>query len=109
MPVSTRARPCTPDRPIRQEADTQKKREFYRYYVDHVGYLPMTQIARDCNTTTTTAYRWLKLRDDYGSPSTRRTRKFAKRLGKQSSLSDKTCKILVSPSRNPVRDQTYEA
>jgi hypothetical protein len=69
----------------------------------------MRSICKATNTTSPpTGRRWLKQRDLLGSPAFRRTRKLSSRLGRKSRISDETCKILVSPSRNPIRDQ-YKA
>ena len=54
MPVSTRARPSTPDRPIHREADTEKKARFYLYWEEHGGILSNRQIAKDCGITAPT-------------------------------------------------------
>ena len=56
-----------------------------------------------------TGARWLKQRDKIGSPTHRKTRQRSKVLGRRSRVSKETCKMVVSPRRNPVRDQPYEA
>jgi hypothetical protein len=43
------------------------------------------------------------------SPAYQRLRKRSHRLGRPSRISQEQCQILVSPTRNPVRDQLYEA
>jgi hypothetical protein len=53
--------------------------------------------------------RWPDQRALYGSPAYRRTRKLSDTLGRRPTVSAETCKMLVSPSRNKVRDQQYEA
>ena len=56
-----------------------------------------------------TASRWLHQRDVLGSPAYHRTRRLSNKLGRRPIVSEEQCKMLVSPSRNPVRDQAYEA
>ena len=43
-----------------------------------------------------------------GSMAVRRTRQVSTKLGRPSKISKSTCKMLVNPRRNPVRNQPYE-
>jgi transposase len=56
-----------------------------------------------------TAHRWLRQRSLLGSPAYRRTRRLSKSLGRKPKVTKRDCRRLVSPSRNPLRDQQYEA
>jgi hypothetical protein len=103
-------RACTPPRPIEaKEFDTVKKTGFFRDYDRFHGKKTLAQISAENGTTDRTARRWLKQRCEIGSPAYRHTRKRSKVLGRRSRVSKETCKMLCSPSRNPVRDQQYEA
>jgi hypothetical protein len=108
MAPSTRSttRPSTPTKPRkRKEYDTIKKARFFDAYDDRKAGVSLRTIASEYAPSYTTAQRWLKGRTKLGSPALRRTRKLAKRLGPSPGVSLNTCKMLVSPSRNPVRDQ----
>ena len=91
------------------QADTIKKARFFNAWDARDTTKPMRSILEATDTTKPTALRRLKQRDELGTPALRRTRKLSDRLGRKSRISDETCKMLVSPSRNPVRDQLYEA
>jgi hypothetical protein len=56
-----------------------------------------------------TAQRWVQERKDYGSPANRRTRRMSKKLGRREKISPDQARMLVSPSKNPLRKQLYEA
>jgi hypothetical protein len=112
MAPSTRStrRETTPDQRSRgPEADTIKKTRFYNAYDSRYKDETLTAIAADCGTTQPTASRWLHQRSILGSPAYRHTRKISKRLRRRSKVTDEMYKMLVSPPRNPVRDQAYEA
>jgi hypothetical protein len=91
------------------EADTIKKSRFFNAWDTRETGVTVRSICKKTKTTTPTGRRWLKQRAQLGSPALRRTRKLSDRLGRKSRISEETCKMLVSPSRNPVRDQLYEA
>ena len=56
-----------------------------------------------------TVSRWLHQRDGLGSPAYHRTRKLSQKLGRRPIVSEEQCEMLVLPSRNSARHQTYEA
>lgn len=91
------------------EADIIKKTAFFHAYDTRQPGKSLAAIARECNTTSPSARRWLRQRTQIGSPVYRHTRKRATRLGRPPKLQESTFKMLVSPSQNPVRDQLYEA
>lgn len=91
------------------QAKTPKKSDFYGAWDRRASGETLKSICEATDTTTPTARRWLHQRDILGSPSYRRTRKLSDRLGRGSGISKETCQMLVSPSRNPVRDQDYDA
>lgn len=112
MAPSTRStfRPSTLPRPIRAcEANTIKRLSFFRAYDNRHEGENIRAIATAENITFRTANRWLQQRRELGSPAYRRLRKRSQHLGRASRISQEQCQMLVSPTRNPVRDQLYEA
>ena len=91
------------------QANTPQKSAFYGAWDARESGETLKSICDATDTTTPPARRWLHQREILGSPAYRRTRKLSNHLEKPSYVSDETCKKLVSPSRNPVRDQLYEA
>ena len=91
------------------EADTVKKSRFFNAYDERISHDSLRSISSDFGITHPCARKWLQQRDELGSPAYRSTRKRSKILGRQSRVSKEQCQMLVSPSRNPVRDQLYEA
>lgn len=91
------------------EATTRKRCHFFDYYDDNHHQMTVRHIAEVCGTNSPTARRWLRQRDLLGSAAYRRTRKLSKRLGRRPSVSISKAKMLVSPTRNPVQKQAYEA
>jgi hypothetical protein len=55
-----------------------------------------------------TGQRWLRERTSLGDIVLQRLCKRSTCLGRKSAISKEQCEILVSPSRNPVRDQLYK-
>jgi hypothetical protein len=91
------------------DADTIKKTRFFDAYDSRDPNESLRSIAAQNKTTSPTARRWLKQREIEGTRAYRSTRKRSEILGKRSRISKEQCQILVSPSRNPVRNQLYEA
>jgi DDE superfamily endonuclease len=110
-PTTRRTQRITPPPgPTRErEADTVKKTWFYSVYDKDHSFKSLRQIAHDEKTPESTARRWLKQRDNIGSLAYRSSRKRSTKLGRQSKVTKSVCKMLVSPSQNPVRDQPYDA
>jgi hypothetical protein len=108
--IRSTIRPSTPMKPRkRKEYDTIKKARFFDAYDDRKPGVSLRTVADEYTPSFSTAQRWLNERAKLGSLALRRTRKLIKRLGPSPRVSLNTYKILVSPSRNPVRDQQYEA
>jgi len=112
MAPSTRstARPSTlikSSNPI--QYDTIQKGRVFNAYNSRDPRVSLRAIAAAHAPSLSTAHRWLKERAQLGSPTLRKTRKLGKNFGPAPRVSIETCKILVSPSRNPVQDQQYEA
>lgn len=112
MPPSTRNkfRPSTPEyQPEPGESNTVKKTRFFEAYDGRVAGDSLRSISTRFGVSHSTGSRWLKSRKIIGSPAYRRLRNRSNKLGKRSQVSPETCKMLISPSRNPVRDQRLEA
>ena len=112
MAPTTRStnRETTPDKPIEVgEFDTVEKSRFFEAYDARPQGQSMREFSKSSKVSKTTASRWLKERNKLGSPAYRRMRKRSKILGPREKLERIAYKMLVSPSRNPVRDQQYEA
>jgi DDE superfamily endonuclease len=103
-------RDTTPDCPTKSyEHDTIRKTRFFRLYDEKRHCDSLRKIASQAHIHHTTGLRWLEERKILGSKAFRRSRKRSLNLGAPSKLSKHQCEMLVSPSRNPVRDQQYEA
>jgi hypothetical protein len=104
------ARPKTPDRenPL-ADYDSIKKTRFFEAYDTRKPTESIRSIAAAKHVGKSTAARWLHERDQIGSPAYRRTRKLKGKPGPELKITKEECKILVSPSRNQVRNQLYEA
>src|SRR3954467_10845706 len=112
MAPRTRSQGCpnTPQRSIRHaECSTRKRHFFFRDYDRDCGSKTMDAICAVHNITARCGYNWLKERRELDSPAFHHIRKQSKVLGRKSRVSKATCEMLVSPSRNPVRDQLLEA
>jgi hypothetical protein len=66
-------------------------------------------LEREFGLTYPNGQRWLDQRAYHGSPAYHQTRKLSDKLGRHPTVSAEICKMLVSPSRNPVHDQQYKA
>jgi hypothetical protein len=107
MPRITRSRnrAKTPERPSdRPQYDTIKRTSFFRDWDKLHLEKNIDEIAAEHDIDGSTGRRWLKQRRELGSPAYRRTRKKSEKLGRKSQVSREECKMLVSPTRNPVRN-----
>ena len=112
MAPSTRStkRALTPDHETEPcEASTRKRTRFFDAYDERHMHESLRAIARDKHVPKSTASKWLHEREQLGSPAYRRARRRMKKPGPKPKITSEQCKLLVSPSRNPVRDQLYEA
>lgn len=112
MPPTTRSkkRAFTPERTIeRCEHSTRKRIRFFEAYDTRYPAESLPALAAEKHIPQRTASRWVRERTQIGSPAYRRTRKRSEKLGRREKVLKETYKILVSPSRNPVRDQLYKA
>jgi hypothetical protein len=110
-PITRSMRPRTPPNRVTKacESDTIKRKDFYYAYDSREAGLSDRAFFRDFGINRSTGLLWLRQRRILGSPAYRRTRQYSSKLGRPSKLSKESYKMLVSPSRNPVRNQHYEA
>ena len=85
--------------------DSPTKVRFFKAWDEREPGQSLRAFTAQCTPSKSTAARWLQERDNIGSPTGRKARKRSTRLSRRSKLSKDTCKILISPSRNRVRDQ----
>ena len=83
----------------RKEATTRRKAKF-NHAVDTRGLKKLGEIFREENVQRDTAYLWLRLRKELGSPGTRRTEKY--RSGSPFSIPNETLGQMLA-KMNPVR------
>lgn len=104
------SQPCTPTKFNPHYGwDTITKGRFYDALATRKPGVSIRSIVRSYAPSEATGWRWHKELQILGSPARRRLRPRSTNMGHPSQVSDETCKMLVSPSRNPVRDQQYEA
>ena len=112
MTISTRSNyyPSTPSgSPKASEYDTLKKSRFFDALDRSGSHKSFRRIAREYAPSLGTAARWKAQRIQLGSPSYRRTRKLAKRLRRPRIINPSISQVLVSPEKNPHRNQTIES
>jgi hypothetical protein len=104
-------RPQTPsNRSLHKgDYDTVRRVRFYEECDRASPSRSRSSLALDFAPSRRTGLRWLKERDQLGDIAMRSLRKRSNRLGRPSKVTVDVCKMLVSPSRNPVRDQHYDA
>jgi hypothetical protein len=103
---STRRQNTPPKHRVNTEWDTPQKSRFFQVFDQ--GY-SLRASAKDQGVPLSTAKDWTHYRKQYGSPAVRHTRRISKKLGRREKLTPEQCAMLVSPSKNPVRKQLYEA
>lgn len=104
-----RFRTPSPEPLANREATTTRKCKFFDALAQEARSKSLRRISKDCGIVESTGRKWKKQLDNMGSLAKRRTRQRSSILGRKSKVSKSTCKMLVSPSRNPVRDQLLEA
>jgi hypothetical protein len=110
-PTTRSADPITPPKG-RSNQVVYTTRHRVRFYDAWDEQEPGTSLRQFCDShepDLSTASRWLRQRNTFGSPAYHRTRKLSQKLGRHSAVSEEQCKMLVSPTRNLVRDQALEA
>ena len=92
-----------------KEATTSRRCHFFDALSRNCGSIPLRRISKDCGIHESTGRKWRKQFENMGSLAKRKTRKRSTVLGRKSKVSKSTSKMLVSPSRNPVRKQPLDA
>ncbi|RDL42414.1 uncharacterized protein BP5553_02393 [Venustampulla echinocandica] len=105
------AGPITPQKPKSSHTvyTTRHRIRFFDAWDTRAPGLSLRQFCQDRDPDFGTASRWLRQRNTFGSPAYRRTRRLSNKLGRPPIVSKEQCQMLVSPLRNPVRDQAYKA
>lgn len=98
-----------PNEIIVREASTTKKTRFFDAFDARSQNESTRSICRDLEVDPKTGRRWLQQRREIGQKAYRRTRNRSSRLGRPFSVTEKELQMLISPSKNPVRNQAYEA
>ena len=94
-------RPNTPDRPIRrQEATTRKRTRFFTLYDMRGPTNTVVDLAKQEGISRQTAYNWLKQRSKNGDLAFRRPGK--QRIGRPLKLSDEQLDFLIEQELNPM-------
>jgi transposase len=91
-----------------READTIKKTRFYNIWDREHLKKSTRQICIETGTAEPTGRRWLNKHKDMGSLAYRKSRRRSSKLGRPSKVTKSMCKMLVSPSKNPVRNRTLD-
>jgi len=92
-----------------KDATTTRKCKFYDALARDGGTKSMRRIVKDCGISEGTGRYWKKQWESLGPLAKRSTRKRSTIVGRNSKISKSTCKMLVSPSRNPVQKQPLGA
>jgi hypothetical protein len=108
---SSKIPPKTPTRsPIkRHEYSTNRKYRFFLKHEESAGIASFASICADVEITTPCGRKWLKKRDELGDLAWHKTRKLSNKLGEPEHATKEEIQAIISPSRNPVRDQCLEA
>lgn len=91
------------------EATTRRKCKFFDALLDSKGLIPLARISARCGISEACGRKWKEDWFNMGSEAKRRLRRRSQILGRKSKVTKAICKLLCSPSRNPVRKQPYEA
>lgn len=73
------------------------------------GTKSLRRISASCHISESCGRKWKNQLEKEGSLARRKTRSSSKVLGRKSRVTKEMCKVLVSPTRNPFRKQSYEA
>ncbi|TVY80583.1 hypothetical protein LSUE1_G007656 [Lachnellula suecica] len=98
----------SPEPLANREATTTRKCRFFDALSRDGGSKSLRSISKACGIGETTGRDWKKQFENIGSLAKRKTRKRSTKLGRRSKVTKLICKMLVSPSRNPVRKQLLD-
>jgi transposase len=91
------------------EATTTRKCKFFNALARSSGSKSLRQISADCKISEACGRKWKEQLEEIGSLAKRKTWQRSQVLGRKSKVTKSMCKMLVSPTRNPVRKQPYKA
>jgi hypothetical protein len=106
---STRFQTPPPEPLAGREATTTRKCRFFDALARDGGTKSLRRISKDCGIDEKTGRNWRDQHMNMGSLARRSTRQRSSILGHKSKVTKSMAKMLVSPSRNPVRKQPLEA
>jgi len=92
-----------------REATTTRKCKFYNALARDGESKSLRWISADCKISEAYSRKWKKQLKEMGPIAKRKTRQRSQVLRRKSKVTKSMCKLLVSPSRNPVRKQPYKA
>jgi transposase len=97
------------DHNSQEEWRTPRKSAFFQVWHREKETKSLRQIAKQSGIPESTARAWIKYRYDFGTPvASQRKRKWSKALGRPEKVIKEDIKLLLSPTRNPVRNQPLE-
>lgn len=91
-----------------RDATTRRRTKFFDALTDSKGAIPLTRISQKCGISESCGRKWKEIWQNEGDEGKRHPRQRSKVLGRNSRVTKSMCKMLCSPSRNPVRKQPYE-
>jgi hypothetical protein len=102
--------PKTPTRsPIKKhEKSTNRRYCFFIAYEERAGVATFKSICDDIEISIPCSCKWLKQRDQLSNLAWYKIQKLSKKLGRPQQATKEEIRALVSPSKNPVRNQTFE-
>lgn len=112
MAPPTRSNPFrtpSPEPLAGKEATTRRKCKFFDALARSGTSRSTRSISKECGISESTGRYWKKQHLELGSLAKKPTRQRSSILGGKSKVTKSMCKMLVSPSRNPLRKQPYEA
>jgi heat shock protein HspQ len=110
MASNSNCEPHTPPRETKPGAfDTIRRARFFDAWDNRAEGEGVQKICKrpDISIAPSTGRKWLKQREELGSPALRRTRKLSFRLGRKSTISEETLDDLMNEN-NPLNSQPYE-
>ena len=91
-----------------REATTRRKCKFFDTLATYRGSRSLRSISKQCGISSSCGDKWKEQWDSMGSEAKRKTRTKSQALRAKSKVTKSMCKMLCSPSRNPVRKQPLD-
>lgn len=92
-----------------KEASTRRKCKFYDALIDSKGQESNRSLSRHAGISEGCGRKWTRDYEELGDEARKRLRPRSKILGRKSRVTKAMCQTLVSPTKNPLRKQPYEA